>query len=132
MADYSISRFLSAMLVMVMLGASLPAPVAARMIGSEETISASQADADRAAVEGWLGRAEVREQMLSMGVEPAEVDARVAALGDAEIAELAGRMNTMPVGSASVVGVLFTVFIILLVTDILGLTKVFPFTRPVR
>jgi len=38
----------------------------------------------------------------------------------------------MPVGSSSVLGILFTVFIILLVTDILGLTKVFPFTRPVR
>lgn len=131
MADYSISRFLSLMLVIVMLGASLPAPVAARMIGSEETIGASRADADRAAVEGWLGRAEVREQMLSMGVDPAEVDARVAALGDAEIAELAGRMDTMPVGSG-VVGVLFAVFIVLLVTDILGLTKVFPFTRSMR
>jgi hypothetical protein len=132
MADYSISRILSTLLAVVMLGASLPAPVAARMIGSEETISASRSGADRAAVEGWLGRSEVREQMLAMGVDPAEVDARVAALGDAEIAELAGRMDTMPVGSASVVGVLFTVFIILLVTDILGLTKVFPFTRAVR
>jgi hypothetical protein len=37
-----------------------------------------------------------------------------------------------PAGAADVVGVLFTVFIILLVTDILGLTKVFPFTRSVR
>jgi len=31
-----------------------------------------------------------------------------------------------------VLGILFAVFIILLITDILGLTKIFPFTRPVR
>jgi hypothetical protein len=31
-----------------------------------------------------------------------------------------------------VLGILFAVFVILLITDILGLTKVFPFTRPVR
>jgi hypothetical protein len=38
----------------------------------------------------------------------------------------------LPAGGSSVIGVLFAVFIILLITDILGLTKVFPFTRPVR
>jgi len=31
-----------------------------------------------------------------------------------------------------VLGLIFTVFIVLLVTDIMGLTKVFPFTRSVR
>ncbi|MFT6589901.1 MAG: hypothetical protein ACJA2P_000742 [Rhodoferax sp.] len=34
--------------------------------------------------------------------------------------------------SAGVVGVMFTVIMVLLVTDIMGLTKVFPFTGSVR
>jgi hypothetical protein len=38
----------------------------------------------------------------------------------------------MPAGASDILGILFTVFIILLITDILGLTKVFPFTRPIR
>ena len=44
---------------------------------------------------------------------------------------LAGRMDQAPAGG-EFLGLLFTVFIVLLVTDILGLTKVFPFTRSVR
>ena len=57
--------------------------------------------------------------------------ARVNAMSDAEVAQLAHRVDQAPAGSG-VVGVLFSVFLILLVTDILGFTKVFPFTRSVR
>ncbi|MFP5411395.1 MAG: PA2779 family protein, partial [Gammaproteobacteria bacterium] len=75
----SLSRFLSAALVVSMLGATMPAPVSARMIGSEETLSAAQVDADRATISAWLARAEVRDELVAMGVSPAEVEARVAA-----------------------------------------------------
>jgi len=127
----SVSRFLSAALVVSMLGATMPTPVSARMIGSEETLSAIQVDADRAKVNAWLAREEVRDELAAMGVSPDEVEARVAALGDAEIRDLAGKVGTAPAG-AGVVGVIVFVFVLLLVTDILGLTKVFPFTRTVR
>ena len=45
--------------------------------------------------------------------------------------EYLAQIDSAPAG-AGIVGTLFTVFVILLVTDILGLTKVFPFTRPIR
>ena len=50
---------------------------------------------------------------------------------DAEIAQLNQRIDQMPAGG-DVLSIIFTVFIILLITDILGFTKVFPFTRSVR
>lgn len=52
-------------------------------------------------------------------------------MSDGEVAQLAQRVDQAPAG-AGVVGVLFTLFVILLVTDILGFTKVFPFTRAIR
>ena len=55
----------------------------------------------------------------------------VHAMTDAEVAQLASRVDQAPAG-AGVIGVIFTVFIVLLVTDIMGLTHVFPFTRSVR
>ena len=67
-----------------------------------------------------------------MGVDPRLARERVDALTDAQIERIAGRFEQLPAGGASVVGVLFAVFVILLVTDILGLTRVFPFTRPAR
>jgi hypothetical protein len=52
-------------------------------------------------------------------------------MSDDEVAQLAGRIDQAPAGG-DILGILFTVFIILLITDILGLTKVFPFTRSMR
>jgi hypothetical protein len=58
--------------------------------------------------------------------------ARVAALTDEEAATLAGRIDQLPAGSSDILGILLVVFIVLLITDILGLTKIFPFTRSIR
>jgi hypothetical protein len=69
--------------------------------------------------------------MLGQGVTPQAALERVAAMSDAEVAQLAGRIEQAPAGG-DVLGILFTVFIVLLVTDIMGFTKVFPFTRSVR
>jgi hypothetical protein len=65
-------------------------------------------------------------------VSPSEVKARIAALTDAEAAELAARIDSLPAGGIGIIGAILVVFLVLLITDILGLTKVFPFTRPMR
>jgi hypothetical protein len=68
-------------------------------------------------------------------VSPQDVKARVAALSDAEVTSLAGKIDSMPAGGDALGAVLWlalVIFLVLLITDILGLTKVFPFTRPVR
>ena len=79
-----------------------------------------------------LERAEVREALAARGVDPAQVEARVAALSDEEARLLAESLDRLPAGASDVLGVLFAVFLILLITDILGLTKVFPFTKAIR
>jgi hypothetical protein len=66
-----------------------------------------------------------------MGVDPRQVRERVAALSDAEAAQLAARLNELPAGG-DILGVVVIVFLVLLLTDILGYTKIFPFTRSVR
>ena len=117
-------RFLSSILIICLLGVGLP--VHAGMLPTEAAVS----DA-RVQVLGVLERAEVRTQLEAYGVSPADVQARVAAMSDAEVAQLAGQIESLPAGG-DVLGVLLTVFIILLITDILGFTKIFPFTRSIR
>jgi hypothetical protein len=56
----------------------------------------------------------------------------VDALTDDEASRLAGQIDQLPAGADSFWGVLLAIFVILLITDILGLTKIFPFTRSVR
>ncbi len=79
-----------------------------------------------------LDRADLAAMLQARGVSADEMRARVDALTDAEARQMVQQIDQDPAGASDVVGVLFTVFIILLVTDILGLTKVFPFTRSVR
>ncbi len=106
------------------------------LIGTEQ-VAASVAPAeaapqgDRARLLATLNRADLAARLRERGVSMDELRARVAALTDAEAAELMARIDEAPAGS-DVLGLLFTVFIVLLVTDILGFTKVFPFTRSVR
>jgi hypothetical protein len=82
-----------------------------------------------------LDRADVRAALQSHGVSPEDAKARVAALSDDEVERVAAKFDSLPAAGDGVEGVLwlaFLVFVILLITDILGFTKVFPFTRPAK
>ena len=90
------------------------------------------AGSDRARIAAALEREDVRARLAAHGVSPAQAQARVAALTDAEAAELAGAVDALPAGGIDVLGVALVVFLVLLLTDILGYTKIFPFTKPAR
>lgn len=125
-------RIIAATAATCVLATSLP--VAAQPAASPSIVTTEEAIAGsvQQRVGELLARAEVREALAARGVEPAQVEARVAALTDEEARQLAGELDRLPAGASSIIGVLFAVFIILLITDILGLTKVFPFTRSVK
>lgn len=106
-----------------------PSAIVDGLVSTQEVINADQVRADRQQIAELLARADVREQLAAQGVDPAEVEQRVAALSDQEVRQMNEKLDQMPAGASSVVGVLFAVFVILLITDLLGLTKVFPFTR---
>ncbi|QFT84751.1 hypothetical protein FIU88_07155 [Halomonas sp. THAF12] len=128
-----LTRLLSPLLILALVIGSLPAiaavPAADQgLVGTTTLLDAQSSQQDRDKIRRVLAREDVQQQLLLQGVSPAEVEDRVAALSDAEARQMADRLDQMPAG-ASVVGALFAVFIILLVTDILGLTDVYPFTR---
>lgn len=105
--------------------------VQAAMIGTEQVLAASTGQEHRARIAGALERPEVVAHLERLGVGKADAQARVAALTDEEAATLANQIDSLPAGG-DIVGALVLIFVVLLVTDILGLTKVFPFTRSRR
>lgn len=119
-------------LMLSMLSLSLPLQsVQAAMIGADKvTTSATQVQFDRARVQALIERDDVRAALQKEGIDTQTAHARVNALTDDEVQQLAGKLDQLPAGG-DVLGVLLTVFIVLLVTDILGFTKVFPFTRSI-
>lgn len=126
-----IRQFLVYALIFTINWMALTAPASAAMIGSEALVQASQRDVTEAKVLQALSRPALVEQMEKLGVDPAAARDRVAALTDDELAALDQRLDSLPAGG-DVLGALLFVFVLLLVTDILGLTKVFPFTRSHR
>jgi hypothetical protein len=117
-------RFVALLLVVTLV---VPLPARAAMLGTESALGA-----DRARVLQALDRADVQAHLRAYGVDAADVKARVGALTDTEAAELAARMDELPAGGVSVLGAILIVFLVLLLTDILGYTKVFPFTKPMK
>ena len=73
---------------------------------------------ERARISAALDRAEVQQQLRAYGVTPDEIRMRVAALSDAEAAELAARIESLPAGGIGLVGAIVLVFLVLLLTDI--------------
>ncbi|CAM3828813.1 PA2779 family protein [Roseateles saccharophilus] len=117
---------------LVFSGMAQAAPTA--LISTEQAAAALQPAARseaHARLQAALDRADLAAMLQARGVSTDEMRARVDALTDAEAQQMLQQVDQAPAGG-DVVGVLFTIFIILLVTDILGLTKVFPFTRSVR
>lgn len=117
-----------------LLAAGLPAGTAqAGIVGTEQVQSAGTpaATSARERVDALLARQDVQAALEKNGVSTGEARARVEALSDDELDQLAANLDQLPAGSG-ILGLVFVTFIVLLVTDILGFTKVFPFTRSVK
>ncbi len=113
-----------------MLVMSLHLPVAnAAMVSTEAVVHSAQAQQERGRLHGALNREDVKAKLASLGVDQAQVQARVDALTDDEAQALAQRLDQMPAGGEAIVGTLVFIFLVLLITDLLGLTNVFPFTK---
>jgi len=94
----SFVRLISRMLIVCLVG--LPFQVSAGMIGTDSAVSAAQARVARATVLSQISRADVAGQLQSLGLTPQAAADRVAALSDAEVAKLAGQIDSLPAGAS--------------------------------
>ena len=121
------------LLILALFLTSLPIHRAgAALVSTEHALEAANADLARERISALLQRAEVRAELIGYGLDPDQAAARVARLSDEEIRAVAGRLDELPAGEGAlgaVIGAALFVFVVLLVTDLLGLTDVFPFVR---
>jgi hypothetical protein len=130
------SRAIALTMTLVLLIGSLPLGVAQAALITTDRVIGDQAGDDaqheRRKVDAFLQRQDVRDQMVAFGVDPQEAQTRVASLSDREIRQIAGQIDRLPAGQGvfvALIGAAVFVFVILLITDLLGLTHVFPFVR---
>ena len=124
-----LTKPVSHLVVLGLLALSLHLPAAnAAMIGTEAVVNAAQAQQSRERLASTLSRDDVKTQLVARGVDPAQVQARLDSLTDEEVQTLAAKMDQLPAGGDALDLLLF-IFIVLLITDILGFTNVFPFVK---
>ena len=108
-------------------------PAHAAMVSTGDAIAEDSSVAtDRDRLNALMQREEVRQEMRRNGIDPDEAAARVAALSDAEVAEVTAKLDELPAGQSTIgiiVGAAVLIFLVLLITDLLCLTSVFNFTR---
>jgi hypothetical protein len=85
-----------------------------------EMISADRAQAgdERSRVKALVERPEAAQALQKMGIAPREAAARVDAMSDAEVRQLAGRLDALPAGGALSNEQLLLIIIILLIVII--------------
>jgi Family of unknown function (DUF6627) len=95
----SFVRLISRLLIVCLIG--LPFQASAGMIGTDQAVSAAQAQAARGIVLSQISRADIAGQLQSLGLSPKVAAERVAALTDVEVAKLAGQIESLPAGASS-------------------------------
>jgi hypothetical protein len=122
------STFIKRLMILIMsfslLSASLPSISYAGMIGTQTLIENLNSNDSRVRVEEFIARENVREQIIALGADPAEVQDRLAALTAGELRLLEQEIDNMPAGGILVViGIVFVVLIILELTGTIDIFK---------
>ena len=118
-------------LFMIMISGPVQSGMAA-MVGTETMIEASRGQEARNRLNQLLVREDVRQALINQGIDPGEARARIDSLSDAEAMEVADKLDQLPAGSGALEVFLIIsliVFLVLLVTDIMGYTDIFPFVK---
>lgn len=125
-------QMISIVVLFVFCSALLPAPaLQAAMLGTDSVLT-SKTDATRTHLQELLQRKEVQQRLQEHGIDVQEARDRVMTLSDAELKQIQGRLDTLPAGEGAVgaiVGGAVFIFVVLLITDILGFTNVFTFVH---
>lgn len=108
------------------------APLQAAMVDNDQLIAQTQHDITKQEVLSNLDRQDVQDQLVAMGVDVNDAKQRIAQMNDQELAQIAQDFEQMPAGSGGIIGALLVVFIVLVVTDMLGATDVFGFVHDIN
>lgn len=107
------ARPICSMLILCL--AAFPFGTYAGIVDTDQVIAAAQARSARDALRDLVHRGDVSSQLQSIGISPGAAQARVDAMSDAEVARVAGRIDSLPAGGASVWAVVIGLLIIELI-----------------
>jgi hypothetical protein len=101
------------------------APVQAAMVATDSLLMQESNASQLTEVQAYMAREDVQEQMKALGVDPSVAATRVAAMTPGELSQVQQHIQDMPAGG-SAVGLVLTVFLILILLELVGAINIFP------
>ena len=117
--------FLSVSLIFVSFGQAQAA-----LISNSQVLHQSEQANGKKVLLQTIHRADVQGQLLSMGVNTADIENRINQMTQAEIAQVNQHLDALPAGGG-VIGIIVLIFIVFVITDVVGATNIFPFINSV-
>ena len=103
----------------------------AALVANDQLIQQVQQINDKDVLLQTINRTDVQQQLSDMGVSTADIENRINQMTGKEIAQLNQQLNELPAGGG-VLGVIVLIFVIFVITDVIGATDIFPFIHPVK
>ncbi len=101
----------------------------AGVFSSDQVIANQQHQYNKQQVLSFVDSAEVQSKLIELGVSPSEAKQRIANMTNQELEALNNEINEMPAGG--IVSTIVTVLVVVAVLDLMGITDVYPFIRPI-
>jgi len=105
--------------------------VQAALVGNELVINQAQHHTEKTRLLQTINRLDVKAQLLSMGVNANDIETRINLMTHEEIAQLNQQIDELPAGG-DLLGIILIIFIVFVITDVIGATDIFPFIKPVN
>ena len=107
-------------------------PAHAAMVSNDALLQQAQHQISVEQLTSLLERGDIQKQLVALGVDPIAARDRISRMNDAELAQLNHNLEKLPAGSgSSILGILLILFIVFIITDMLGATDIFPFVKKI-
>ncbi|PCJ16092.1 MAG: hypothetical protein COB04_11615 [Gammaproteobacteria bacterium] len=120
-------KLIQTLITVMLLTGSLGNIAQAGMVSTQAMIVTQGESYTKSDLQTALASEELKGQLQSMGVDLDQLNDRIASLTPDEIQQLNAELEKQPAGG--IVGALVTVFVVLVVTDLLCATDIFSFVN---
>lgn len=98
---------------------------------SNDVVAQQQIHYDKAQLLAAIDSTEVEKKLRALGVSPEDAKSRIAYMTPEEMATFQHELDNLPAGQG-IVGAVVTVLVVIALLDVLGVTDVYPFIRPIN
>ena len=120
-----------AVLLSLLLALAPLIPAQAAIIGNQQIINQGESQQTRSSLHQLIEQQSARQQLQAWGVDPGQIQNRINSLTDSELARINQQLDMHNAGGG-VLGILLIIFVVFVITDVIGATDIFPFIHPVN